>query len=345
MNLILDTYVSSFFMPVRQSSNCTAPGEKCAGARNFPLFPYVPCCDSNLVCAERQEPPEGTWGRFCISPTDASESPVPSSGNVTVGTTVASTTAVPGATGAEANETTAAGGSAEETIGPNAMESMAPNATETIAPNATETALPNATETILPNGTRASVSPSPSSNNDSVCFPSHAVVELVDGSCVTMEKLSIGDVVKVGPNAFSKVFMFTHKLRGGVHEFVHLTTSTGVTITLTSGHYIPVDGRLIAASSVTIGSRVQLGNGAVDKIVSIRNVIDAGLYNPQTLDGGIVVNGVVASTYTIAVEPQLAHAILAPFRSLFAFWGVGLTILENGGGILASLAPRGKLVV
>lgn len=44
---------------------------------------------------------------------------------------------------------------------------------------------------------------------------------------------------------------------------------------------------------------------------------ELGLYNPQTLDGRIVVNGIIASTYTTAVIPEAAHALLTPLRCLF----------------------------
>lgn len=44
---------------------------------------------------------------------------------------------------------------------------------------------------------------------------------------------------------------------------------------------------------------------------------DGGLYNPQTVDGDLVVDGIVVSTYTTAVEPNMAHALLTPVRAMF----------------------------
>jgi hypothetical protein len=158
-----------------------------------------------------------------------------------------------------------------------------------------------------------------------------------------MDKLSIGDVVKVGANAYSKVFMFTHKMQTGQYEFVELTTATGASIALTSGHYLPVNGALLSASEVTVGSQIELGSGLVDTVVSVGSVSGTGLYNPQTIEGNVVVNGILASTYTSAVEPRFAHAILAPFRSLSILLGLDFTFLESGGGVLAEVAPRGAL--
>ena len=42
-----------------------------------------------------------------------------------------------------------------------------------------------------------------------------------------------------------------------------------------------------------------------------------GLYNPLTLAGDIVVDGILASTYTKAVTPKMAHAALAPLRMMY----------------------------
>jgi hypothetical protein len=41
-----------------------------------------------------------------------------------------------------------------------------------------------------------------------------------------------------------------------------------------------------------------------------------GLYNPHTMHGDIVVDGVHTSTYTDSVAPALAHALLWPVRML-----------------------------
>ena len=43
-----------------------------------------------------------------------------------------------------------------------------------------------------------------------------------------------------------------------------------------------------------------------------------GLYNPHTLHGDVVVDGVLTSTYTGVVHPALAHALLAPLRQLYS---------------------------
>jgi Hint module len=339
-------------LTVRQTSTCTSTGQKCAGALNYPLIPYVECCDKNLVCAPRRQPIAGTWGSFCIAPADAgpTTAPTTTATGTVAATAVAATTSATGAavtTAAAAGAVTttaAAAAGATTTTSAAATTSVAAATMPTMATTPTAEMTPIATA--LPNTTSAtrSPSPSPASSSGSKCFPSTATVELEDGSVVTMDKLSVGDAVKVGPNTFSKVFMFTHKMQAGVHDFVKITTATGASISLTSGHYMAIDGALVAASQVEIGAQLGLGTGAVDKVVSISTVRETGLYNPQTLQGNIVVNGVVASTYTTAVAPQFAHAVLTPLRAFFAIFDLEFSFLEHGGGFLTDMAPRGQLV-
>lgn len=180
-------------------------------------------------------------------------------------------------------------------------------------------------------------------DDDSVCFPAAATVELQSGAVVKMSDVSVGDMVKVGVNKFSRVFMFTHKMADTTNAFVELKTASGAELSLTSGHYLYINGALGAAKTVKNGDELRLGNGDVTTVVSVDSAQRAGLFNPQTVSGNIVVSGVLASTYTTAVEPTFAHAILSPFRML-ASLGLSFASLESGGGALADMAPRGQLL-
>jgi hypothetical protein len=68
----------------------------------------------------------------------------------------------------------------------------------------------------------------------------------------------------------------------------------------------------------------------------------AGLYNPHTLNGDIVVNGVKTSSYTATVAPGLAHAALWPIRMLYT---LGYDIIngafDHGSALITSFLPRG----
>lgn len=74
-----------------------------------------------------------------------------------------------------------------------------------------------------------------------------------------------------------------------------------------------------------MGAALHADIGTIEKAVSVRKVEKEGLYNPQTVHGDIVVDGIVASVYTEAVQPRVAHAMLAPMRAVrdeFG-WSVG----------------------
>lgn len=177
-------------------------------------------------------------------------------------------------------------------------------------------------------------------DDGSACFPAEATVVVKGGRVVRMSEVQIGDEVMVGPGQFSKVFMFTHKVADASFAFVTLETASGHKVSMTKGHYLYVDGALVAASQVKVGSTVTLGSGEADAVVRVGKTVASGLYNPQTVQGNVVVDGVLSSTYTTAVEPAFAHAVLAPLR-FFNALGLHFTALESGGGSLAEVAPRG----
>lgn len=293
---------------------CTANGAKCAGAENFRRVEYRSCCNSDdLVCGTPKEMPSGLWGNFCIKEEDAA----------TVlgsdGVTSTATSPDPAATGTAA--VAAAGATTADDDDDKAKATPAPG--ESPDPE---------------------VSVETSAEGDgSVCFPADATVELESGAFVRMDELSVGDMVKVGVNQFSRVFMFTHKLADAKNNFVTLNTAAGAQISLTPGHYLYANGALVAAKTVVAGDELTLGNGDVTQVTSVASAQGTGLFNPQTVSGNVVVNGVQASTYTTAVEPSFAHAVLSPFRALQNL--VTFTGLESGGGALADVAPRGQAVL
>lgn len=150
---------------------------------------------------------------------------------------------------------------------------------------------------------------------NSECFPALATVLVEDGSTKTMEQLVVGDRVQVGPSRFSEIILFTHRLPRGMHDFVHLYIANQVIpLVLSRGHILPANGKMKAAWEMRVGDIVELGNGNTTAIENIRFGRAQGLFNPQTEDGRIVVDGIVASTYTTAVDMNIAHALLAPLR-------------------------------
>lgn len=151
-----------------------------------------------------------------------------------------------------------------------------------------------------------------------VCFPESATVGLEGGGRKRMDEVRVGDRVSVGNGEYSDVFMWTHNQKTDEpYPFVRLETAAGAKLTLTAGHYLRAGGELKPAGEVEVGDTVTLEDGAMSDVVRISHVHEYGFYNPQTLHGDIAVDGVVASTYTEAIAPAKAHAILAPVRVLY----------------------------
>jgi len=191
------------------------------------------------------------------------------------------------------------------------------------------------------------------SNATAACFPADATVTLASGAAVRMDALAVGDAVAVGGGRFSEVFAFTHADAAAVSAFVELTVASPAdacaahptSLRLTPGHYLSVNGGLAAASTVVVGDRLVRADGSAAVVTQVSTVRRAGLYNPQTVDGAILVDGIVTSTYTTAVEPRVAHAALAPLRALYAVGGGWVGGLLTESSRLAGLLPRGPLVM
>lgn len=182
-------------------------------------------------------------------------------------------------------------------------------------------------------------------DEDSACFPASATVELVDGSHIAVGggSLGVGTTVRTSASTTSDVFAWSHATTGGRHPFIAITTEAAVPIgrgnvtvldgsvreaplLVSPGHYVYVGQRLTTANAVAVGDTMTAGDGKPLVVTAVARVSAAGLFNPHTLDGRIVVNGVLVSCYTRAVHPALAGALLAPVRwaYLAARW-VGLT--------------------
>lgn len=175
---------------------------------------------------------------------------------------------------------------------------------------------------------------------DASCFPGDASVDLADGTKRLMKDVAVGDIVRVGQNTFSPVFMFTHRLSGGNRTFLRISTSTGEALDVTKGHYMYINGALTAAKNANVGDALLRATGEVTQIRAIGTVQGSGLYNPQTLSGDLVVDNLMVSTYTTAVAPSLAHALLSPLRILSRA-GFCMRTLEKGAPkVILTLASQ-----
>ena len=168
-------------------------------------------------------------------------------------------------------------------------------------------------------------------SSEPVCFPAEATAKLRDGSRRRMDELALGDEVLVGNGQFSKVFAFTHRHSNSLNNFVTLYTKSG-SISLTPSHLIYANDQLVPAGRVRIGDVLRTADGSDEPVSRIFQSRKIGLYNPQTLHGDIVVNGIVASTYTTEVQPNAAHALLSPLRVIARYAGWYLRAFEGDFG-------------
>lgn len=234
---------------------------------------------------------------------------------------------------------------------PTATATATPSPSVAVAATVTTTP-PTVTDTVVPatiepaESMEVSMSPSVEGDDEdddgSVCFPADAKVTLADGSVKSMSSVQIGDRVLVSSGVFSEVYMFTHKQKSTVHQFVSLATSSGAVLEATKSHYIYINGRFAAMSTARVGDVLELSNGARTSVVSVSRVTKTGLYNPQTVHGDIMVNSIRASTFTRTVEPAAAQALLMPIRFAYAAFGWTTSAFNNGADNLAALLPRGQ---
>ena len=184
---------------------------------------------------------------------------------------------------------------------------------------------------------------SPPASSSSSCFPANATVQLDSGATKTMAQLEVGDRVLVDANTYSDVYMFSHRYTDFSGPVVAIITESGEELMLTADHYLYVNGKLAVASTVQVGDRVVKADGTDATVTAVSVQHANGLYNPHTLNGDIVVNGIKTSTYTAAVEPSLAHSLLWPVRMLYS---LGVNVLEGlfnqGSEAIVSVLPRGE---
>ena len=209
------------------------------------------------------------------------------------------------------------------------------------------------------------------------CFPGDATVTIRDDTAprgvrtVAMRDVNVGDHVLThtasGENAgsrsrhkasFSPVYFFGHRDARAVATFLRITTASNHTLRLTPGHYVFVSrggcgdsvqarARTLDASLIVPGDGVWVAAVATgiltcSPVTVITHVTDTGIYNPYTLAGSLVVDGVLASAHSawdgVPVEatlrfvglsaetvshiaPYFYDALFAPLRLLYSVMG------------------------
>jgi len=185
------------------------------------------------------------------------------------------------------------------------------------------------------------------------CFPSDATVSMQDGSTRRMADLKIGDRVAVirpdGSRGFEDIYLFTHKDQTAAAVYITLTLESGRKLTLSPRHFIPVAtdrGARWQARVLKGGNEVRVGdvvwfdgpNGVAtaSPVIEIAREVRPGLYNPLTLGGTIVVDGVAASAHSdwfldglVSADTQgkVYQAMFLPVRAIYHV--IGPTRMET----------------
>jgi hypothetical protein len=200
------------------------------------------------------------------------------------------------------------------------------------------------------------------------CFPAGATVATRAGP-KRMDELKVGDaVLAAGPGGaleFQEVYFFGHRDAAADAAFVRLGLEGGAALTLTPDHFVPVlpagaaagaAPRMTYAKDVRPGDSLLVlppGGGALApaRVASAAAVAGKGLFNPYTLGGTLVVDGVLASAHSswlldaAAARLGLSHLLPGAFQALFAplrglYAAAGPAFMESFGDALAAAAQR-----
>ena len=165
------------------------------------------------------------------------------------------------------------------------------------------------------------------------CFAGSTTVELESGGNATLDRLRIGDRVRVGTDAasgapvFEPVYSWAGEQRPRKRSLMaHLHFVGGARpLVLTGSHWAVVRGAGGApehrqARDVRAGDRLVLAGGGGSAAVT-RNELGwaTGSFHPATPSGTIVVDGVLATTYDgggAGIPAWLTHYAVTPFRLL-----------------------------
>ena len=133
-----------------------------------------------------------------------------------------------------------------------------------------------------------------------------------------MDGLQIGDEIWSGER-YEAIVTFSHRNAKAWARFEEFTLRNGERqrrLSVSAGHYVLANGRLVPARDVQVGDVM---SGFV--VVARKEVVSKGLYNPHTGSGMMMVEEVAVSCYTENVPVMLGHAVLGVVRWTDGFAG------------------------
>lgn len=184
------------------------------------------------------------------------------------------------------------------------------------------------------------------------CFPGDSIVITPTGKKL-ISHLEVGDKVltvsRTGMVLFEEIYLLGHKDFRSVGLFLQIHTDNNATLRLTRDHQIPFTSQVDKATNygpaagVKVGDYVSVvsdGSTAVSlsKVTAVEEIFAQGYFNPYTMGGNIVVDGVVASCHSSFVLDKLFNrvgisipagyqAVFGPLRVIFK--AVGAKSFQN----------------
>lgn len=162
------------------------------------------------------------------------------------------------------------------------------------------TAYPTVSPTLSPAPT--TIKGPETENTNVVCFSGAATARVLDQGAVAMKDLKIGDRVLTGSGAYSPIYSFGHFEEDESAEFIQIRTSGrgGRPLEISSEHMVFLKGETnhpVRADAVRVGDVVLDHKGEGATVTKINKQLRTGVFAPLTVEGTVVVDGLVASNY------------------------------------------------
>jgi len=161
------------------------------------------------------------------------------------------------------------------------------------------------------------------------CFPSAATTMLSNGQTVAMEALKVGDEV-LTERGYSRIYAFGHDdITIKQASYIQISTAANTTLLISPEHILPLDGQMDFAKKAVVGMQVTLANGKRTTVTSLRVVERNGAHAPFTLDGTIVVDGILASSFSFTPSLTLGGVTVLTGHSVGTMWTSPLRLMSR----------------
>jgi len=141
----------------------------------------------------------------------------------------------------------------------------------------------------------------PDCRKDGICFSPIATTSVHGKGRVMMKDLMNGDNVLTMDGSYQTMYSMNHYHKSKEVTFVQIKTKleSEQPLELSPNHLLYVEDNTnpVPASSVKVGDKVWTVKGGKE-VLEINMITREGLYNPLTMDGTIIVDGIAASVYT-----------------------------------------------